>query len=88
MISEPYSEEKWQRESDARTLSEAKQIVADKKRHTGAKKAAKSLAKKASEEAAAMSLVAKKKTTPKKKTSSKRRTGRGQTMAAMRKKLR
>jgi len=86
MKAEPYSEEKWQRESDARTLAEAKQIMTDKKRYTGAKKAAVALAEKAEAEANSMKSVAKKQKT--KKSPAPKRKSTKMTMAAMRKKLR
>ena len=51
---------RWQRESDARTLSEAKVIMSDPKRLKGAATAAGKMAKEKHEEAKAMSAVAKK----------------------------
>jgi hypothetical protein len=51
---------KWQRESDARTLTEAKQIMGDPNRLKGAAKAAQSMIKDKAEEVKALRTVANK----------------------------
>lgn len=68
MISE---DKKWQMESDARTLAEAKQIMGDPKRLKGAANAAKQLAEDKMTEAKAMTQVAKKAKQPEPKATSK-----------------
>ena len=60
-----FNEKKWQRESDARTLSEAEQIKADKGRLKGATQAAKQMAQEAIKQAEAMKRIASKTPPPK-----------------------
>ena len=55
------SDREWQAKDDARTLSAAQEILADKKRLSAAAKAAKALAVEKTAEAKAMQKVAKKK---------------------------
>lgn len=62
----PMGEKKWREESDARTLAEAQEIMADKKRLAAATKRAQTLAQEKQKEASAMKKVAGKKPTKKK----------------------
>jgi len=64
---------KWQREDDARTLARAQEIIADKKRHSGAVKEAKNMVKTEEKRAMAMKKVAAKKPTIKKKITKKKK---------------
>ena len=59
MLGEIPSEDKWQAESDARTLAEADVIRKDTNRRTAAEKVAEEMAKRQEAEAAAMAKVAK-----------------------------
>ena len=60
MATAPMVDKKWQAESDARTLMDAKVILKDKKRLTAAQSAAKKLASEKIKEADAMNAVAEK----------------------------
>ena len=52
------SEKQWQKESDARTLAEAERIRSDKSRLSGAKQAAKQMAKESKQETDRLSKIA------------------------------
>jgi len=52
------SDKQWQKESDARTLAEAERIKSDKTRHTGAKQAARTMAKEHEQETKHLSKIA------------------------------